>query len=109
MVAWTEEVTSRVRGNHAADPLRGDWPAPAALDAEAWIATTGELRTARYTLLEALEKALEENLYMRVSPASADSQATAVTRAQTVAGLADHDVYHLGQIAMIKAEIRSRK
>jgi uncharacterized damage-inducible protein DinB len=109
MVAWTEEVTSRVRGNHAADPLRGDWPAPTALDAEAWIATTGELRTARYALLEALEKALEENLYMRVAPASADSQATAVTRAQTVAGLADHDVYHLGQISMLKAEGRRRK
>jgi uncharacterized damage-inducible protein DinB len=109
MVAWTEEVTSRVRGNHAADPMRGDWPAPTDLGPEAWAAATDELRTARYALLEAIEKAHEENLYMRVSPAGGDPQATAVTRAQTITGLADHDVYHLGQIAMLKADGRKRR
>jgi uncharacterized damage-inducible protein DinB len=106
MVAWTEEATSRVRGNLAKPPDRGDWPAVTDTGAAAWTATTDELRAARYALLEALEKVHEEDLYMLVGThgdASADNK---VTRAVTASGLAEHDVYHLGQIALLKKSLR---
>ena len=119
MLAWTEEVTSRVRGNKAATPLRGDWPTVTSESTEAWAATTDELRTARYALLEAIEHAHEEDLYTLVPRASEASDtplpvpgtppvlSTRATRAQTASGLAEHDVYHLGQIAMLKRALRN--
>jgi uncharacterized damage-inducible protein DinB len=108
MLAWTEETTSRVRGNRAKTPDRGDWPAPTDTSAAAWTAATDELRVARYALLEALEKAHEEDLYMLVGPHSDGEAASKVTRAQTASGLAEHDVYHLGQIALLKKALRAK-
>lgn len=115
MLAWTEEVTSRLRGNRAGTPIRGDWPAVTNMSPEAWTAATTDLRAARYALLDALEHAHEEELYMAVPvqtetgssvPESA-TPTTRATRAQTASGLAEHDVYHLGQIALLKKALRT--
>jgi uncharacterized damage-inducible protein DinB len=107
ILAWTEEVTSRVRGNKGGTPLRGDWPAVTSTSAEAWTEVTDALRAARYALLEAIDKAHEEELYMVVLTAAEANANDRVTRAQTATGLAEHDVYHLGQIAMLKKSLRS--
>src|SRR5579862_2642904 len=56
MVAWTEETTSRLSGNAAKSPERGDWPPVSDTSASAWTAVTDTLRAARYALLEVLEK-----------------------------------------------------
>ena len=108
MVAWTEEATSRIRGNKAKAPDRGDWPTPADTSTEAWTAATDQLRSARYALLEAIEKAQEEQLYMLVGSHSEMGASDKVTRAQTASGLAEHDVYHLGQIALLKKALRAK-
>ena len=62
-----------------------------------------------HALLEALEKAHEENLYMQVLKTGAASEETSRTRAETISGLAEHDIYHLGQIAMLKKALRMKK
>jgi uncharacterized damage-inducible protein DinB len=108
MVAWTEEATSRVRGNRAKGPDRGDWPAVTDRSDAAWTAATDELRAARYALLEAIEKAHEEDLYMLVGAHVNEGSTAKVTRAQTAAGVAEHDVYHLGQIALLKKALRAK-
>jgi len=108
MVAWTEEATARIRGNHPGTPARGDWPAVTDTSAAAWKAATDNLRTARYALLEAIEKAHEEDLYLQVGKPGEAGHATPHTRAQTAAGLVEHDVYHLGQIAMLKKALRKK-
>lgn len=107
MAAWTEEATSRVRGNRAKDPDGGDWPGVTDTTPAAWISATDRLRAARYALLEALEKAHEEDLYMLVGN-HAEASTTKVTRAQTASGLVEHDVYHLGQIALLKKSLRAK-
>lgn len=106
MVAWTEEAISRLGGATAKEPDRGDWPAVTDTSEGAWAAATGSLRAARYALLDELEKTQEEQLYLQV-PQSA-RQSHKFTRAEMVAGLVEHDVYHLGQIAMLKKALRAK-
>jgi uncharacterized damage-inducible protein DinB len=105
MLAWTEEVTTRLGGAGAGTPARGDWPTVTDTSAQAWEATQEALRTARYALLEAVDKSHEEDFYLQVSKA-ANSTGHGVTKAQTLTGLIDHDIYHLGQIAMLKKALR---
>jgi uncharacterized damage-inducible protein DinB len=105
MLAWTEEVTTRLKGAGGGAPSRGDWPAVTDQSVAAWAATLESLKTARYALLEALDKSHEEELYLQVAKQAKGVDGSAsqgMTRAQTVAGLIDHDLYHLGQIAMLK-------
>lgn len=107
MLAWTEEVTSRLAGGAKKSPARGDWPKVTDTSPASWSAVTGELRAARYALLDALEKSHEEQLFTPVAEAPGKSEGHKATRAETISGLAEHDVYHLGQIAMLKKALRA--
>ena len=107
LLAWTEEVTARMGGAGSGAPVRGDWPPVTDISDAAWAATLEALKTARYALLAAIDKAHEEDFYLQVAK-SANSTGYAMTRAQTVAGLIDHDIYHLGQIALLKKAIRTK-
>lgn len=109
MIAWTEEVMSRLSAGASKDPVRGDWPPVTDTSAAAWTATTDALRAARYALLDALEKSHEEQLFTQVEKPATGTAGPSRTRADTIAGLAEHDVYHLGQIAMLKKSLRAAK
>lgn len=106
LIAWTEEVTARLAGAPGKAPVRGDWPAASDSSSEAWTATLGQLKAARLALLAAIEKSHEEDLYIQIAKLPDGAPTTPMTRAQTVSGLIDHDIYHLGQIAMLKKAIR---
>ena len=110
MTAWTEETTSRMNGADAKQPARGDWPAPSGSTQDAWIGAQTELLNARKGLLAAIEKSHEESMFLQVARATTNDDpafTTGATRADTVSGLADHDVYHLGQIAILKKSLKS--
>jgi len=106
LVAWTEEVTSRLSGAPAKAPARGDWSAMSDPSPAAWSATLAELKAARLALLAAIEKSHEEDLYTQILKPSDGTPSPPMTRAQTISGLVDHDIYHLGQIAMLKKAVR---
>jgi len=111
MTAWTEETTSRMNGEAAKTPDRGDWPAPKGSTQDDWVAAQTDLLTARKALLSAIEKSHEESMFLQVTRAATNNDpafTAGATRADTVSGLADHDVYHLGQIAMLKKALKSR-
>ena len=67
LMAWTREVTRRLRTGRAAMPIEGDWPAPPtatdpdALDAE-WTRLRASLDEARDALLAALSAFPPERL-----------------------------------------------
>ena len=109
MTAWTEETTSRMAGGEAKQPARSDWPAVKGSTPEDWIAAQSELLTARKALLAAVENSHEEELYLQVPKTSATTHDSGATRAVTVNGLADHDVYHLAQIALLKKSLKRRE
>ena len=106
LIAWTEEVASRLAGAPGKAPARGDWSAVVDTSAAAWASTLAELKAARLALLAAIESSHEESLYTQIAKASDGAPNSPMTRAQTISGLIDHDIYHLGQIAMLKKAIR---
>jgi len=114
MTAWTTEVTARLGGARAGTPAVGDWPRiPAAASMpdsaaaqEAWTETLASLAEARRALISAIESATDEDWVRPVVRGDGES-ASLRSRAETTSGLADHDIYHLGQIAHIKRAIPS--
>jgi len=109
MTAWTEETTSRLGGGESKAPSRGDWPRVTGSTQDDWMAAQGELLAARKALLAALESSHEESMYLQIPKKGDAAQTTGTTRANTVSGLADHDVYHLGQIALLKKSLKSAR
>ena len=109
MTAWTDETTSRLNGGESNAPARGDWPAVHGSTQDEWMAAQGDLLTARKALLHAIESSHEESLYLQVPKKGDAGHATGATRAHTVSGLADHDVYHLGQIALLKKSLKAAR
>jgi uncharacterized damage-inducible protein DinB len=109
MTAWTEETTSRLNGADAKPPERGDWPPVKGSSQEEWIAAQTDLLAARKALLAAVESSHEESLFLAVPTKGEATHGSSTTRAYTVSGLGDHDIYHLGQIALLKKTLRSRR
>ncbi len=109
MTAWTEEAQSRLTGAESKAPARGDWPPVTGSSQEEWMAAQGDLLTARKALLHSLENSHEEALFLQVPKKGEATHASGATRAQTLSGLADHDVYHLGQIALLKKSLKSAR
>ena len=109
MMAWTEETTSRLNGGESKQPERGDWPAVKGSTQDEWIAAQKDLLAARKALLESIEKSQEESLFLQVPKKGETTHGSGATRMDTVSGLADHDVYHLGQIAILKKSLKSSR
>ena len=109
MTAWTEETVSRMSGAESKQPARGDWPPVKGSSQEDWIAAQTELLAARKALLEAIEKSHEESFFLQVPKKGETGHGSGATRAETVSGLADHDVYHLGQIAVLKKSLKASR
>jgi uncharacterized damage-inducible protein DinB len=109
MIAWTEETMSRLNGGESKQPVRGDWPKVAGSTQEEWMAAQGELLAARRALLSALETSHEESFFLHVPKKDEPTHGSGATRADTVNGLADHDIYHLGQIALLKKSLKAAK
>jgi uncharacterized damage-inducible protein DinB len=107
ITAWTEETTSRMNGGARTLPVRGDWPAVKGSTQDDWMAAQAELLSARKALLASIENSHEESLFLQVPEQGATAHGSGTTRANTVSGLADHDVYHLGQIALMKKSLKA--
>jgi len=104
-LAWMEEVTRRLGGTTPALPERGDWPS-----ADTALPTVESIRLLRMAG-EALDASLASfpatQLTTLVGGAERDAAAgTGVTYADMVHGLAQHNAYHGGQIALLKRGLR---
>ena len=107
MTAWTREVTRRVEGHMASEPDMGDWPAiPASPDGGSWRAAITALDEAHAALRVAVGAIDPGRLTAPVQDARNRELGTGVTFAQTINGLVQHDVYHAGQIAIVKKMLR---
>lgn len=100
MSAWAREVGRRLSEN--ARPLAGeaDWPAHADSTDPAWESAKGELAAAhqklRQTIREFPPSRLEESVAGAGGPGPTNSFYVMLH------GLAQHDAYHTGQIAILK-------
>ena len=104
-LAWMEEVTRRLGGTQPALPARGDWPsddtALPTVEAVRLLRTAGEALDASLATFPAAQ------LDALVGGGERDAAAgTGVSYADMLHGLAQHNAYHGGQIALLKRGLR---
>lgn len=103
MTGWKREVLARLRGNPAGEPVDGDWPAQPAQPSEAaWRDQVGEMVSAHEALVAEVRKATPAQLHHPVLDTRDREAGAGLTQWQTLHGIVQHDVYHLGQISLLR-------
>ena len=102
VTGWTREVTRRLGGAPPAPPPEGDWPEVGPATPERWRAALDDLAAAHAQLERAVAGLPPARWRERVGTPRDIEAGTAVTCAQLVNGLVQHDAYHAGQIALLK-------
>lgn len=109
VAVWVEETASRLEGHPPVIPQAGDWPAPSSADpAEAWEAARSWLTRASDRLQLAVAAFPEGRLDDVVGGRPDSPPGSDVTFGATLIGLAEHNAYHAGQIALLKRAARAR-
>lgn len=108
IAGWTREVARRLEGGEAGEPPEGDWPAVSDVSETAWRAAKGSLRRAQNALLTILEDLPDARLHRPVRDFRSSPEGIGATVAETISGLLQHDVYHAGQIALLKRLVQER-
>jgi uncharacterized damage-inducible protein DinB len=109
LAAWTREVGSRLDGNPPALPAMGDWP-PCTGDAgTVWAAAQRSLDEAHADLLRLVQRLPAGRLSDRVGELREPALGTGVTVAAMLVGLAEHNAYHGGQIAILERALVAQR
>ncbi len=102
MTGWKREVLARFRGATAGEPVGGDWPAAPGRDGAAWRAALADLTAAHEELIGELRGSTDAVLDAPVRDERNPALGTGLAQWQTLQGILQHDIYHLGQIALLK-------
>ena len=102
MTAWKNEVRRRLSGAPARTPEEGDWPDVPAPTAEAWKSAVTSLEQAHTDLVEAVKKLPESKLLEPTNDQRDRETGSGVSHYVLLHGIVQHDVYHSGQIALVR-------
>jgi uncharacterized damage-inducible protein DinB len=102
MTAWKNEVRRRLAGAPAREPEEGDWPDVPAPTAEAWKAALDRLEHAHADLTAAVAKLPESKLFEPTNDPRNRETGSGVSHYVLLHGIVQHDVYHAGQIALVR-------
>jgi uncharacterized damage-inducible protein DinB len=102
MTSWTREVLRRIKGGVPALPAEGDWPAMGEVSEAAWKRALDDLAAAHAEVVAALGSLTPEQWNAPIGDTREPALGTGVDVTGIVVGLAQHDAYHTGQIAVIK-------
>jgi uncharacterized damage-inducible protein DinB len=102
MTAWKNEVRRRLSGAPAATPEEGDWPDVPAPTAEAWASAVKKLEDAHAALVAAVRNLPESQLFEPTSDPRNRETGAGVSYYVLLHGIVQHDVYHAGQIALVR-------
>lgn len=103
MRSWTREVLRRAQGETPAEPVDGDWPAlPKPADDVAWQETLRSLEASHRALANFVATMDDAARAARVKDRPWDPPGQAITQRAMIRSLAEHDVYHTGQLALLK-------
>ena len=102
MIAWKNEVRRRLQGSPAALPTEGDWPVPAHTSDEAWVDAVRALKNAHRALVAEIQRLPENRLFTPTNDPRNRETGHGVSYYVLLHGIVQHDVYHSGQIALLK-------
>lgn len=101
MAAWKNEVRERLSGRAAADPAEGDWPPVGDTSDERWRQALASLERAHTELVASIRGFPEAKLAEPHNDPRA-AGGLGVSYYVLLHGVVQHDVYHAGQIAILK-------
>ena len=102
IAAWKNEARRRLAGAPAGDPEEGDWPAVGAATPDRWREALERLASAHRDLIAAIRTLPEQRLVEPTKDPRSRPLGTGVTCYVLLHGVAQHDTYHSGQIALLK-------
>lgn len=102
MTSWKNEVRRRLAGAAAATPEEGDWPDVPAPTPEAWKAAVERLEQAHSALVSAVRELPESKLFEPTHDPRDRETGSGVSHYVLLHGIVQHDVYHSGQIALVR-------
>jgi len=102
ITSWKLEVAKRAGGGPATEPDAGDWPDVGETTAGRWKAALAHLETAHRELIAAIRAVPEERLFEPTKDPRNKPLGTGVSYYVLLLGVVQHDVYHSGQIALLK-------
>jgi uncharacterized damage-inducible protein DinB len=102
MTGWKNEVRRRLSGAPAGEPDAGDWPAVGEPTPQRWAEALENLGLAHRLLVSAVKDVQEANLYVPTNDPRNRELGVGVTYYELLHGIVQHDVYHAGQIAILK-------
>jgi uncharacterized damage-inducible protein DinB len=106
MTAWKNEVRRRLAGAPARDPEEGDWPEVGDPTAPRWKDAREGLDDAHRLLIAAIRELPESRLFAATSDPRDAPLGSGVSYYVLLHGIVQHDVYHSGQIALLKKALR---
>jgi len=102
ITAWKGEVRRRLAGAPAGEPQEGDWPLVGDATAEGWQAALARLEAVHRELIGALRILPEHKLFEPTNDPRNRETGSGVSFYVLLHGIVQHDVYHSGQIALLK-------
>ena len=107
MISWKNEVRRRIEGAPAGAPLEGDWPAAPNATAEAWRDAIAALEASHRSLVSSVSSLPEDKLFQPTNDPRDRESGAGVDHYVLLHGIVQHDVYHAGQIALLKKAARA--
>ena len=105
MTAWKGEVRKRLSGAPSGEPEEGDWPAVGVPTVDRWNEARERLQKAHDALLAAVRQLPESRLFEATNDFRNPPLGTGVSYYVLLHGLVQHDVYHSGQIGMLRSAL----
>ena len=102
ITAWKGEVRRRLSGAPAGEPQEGDWPAVGDPTPERWRAALERLESVHRDLLSGIRTLPEQQLFSPSNDLRDRETGAGVSYYVLLHGVVQHDVYHSGQIALLK-------
>jgi uncharacterized damage-inducible protein DinB len=102
LTAWRNEVARRAKGEPAAEPVAGDWPAIGDPTPARWTAALAALDESHANLVRAVRGMSDDQLLEPTNDPRNQPLGTGVSYYELLHGIVQHDAYHAGQIAILK-------
>ena len=99
---WMREVTRRLDGADPSMPEGGDWPDVGPAVDERWVAARAALGVAVAELAQRIRAFDESRLGERVGGQRDPAMGTGSTDYVTLHGAVQHNLYHAGQVALLR-------